>query len=65
MPAHRPSAIRTAAARPITAALVYRSGDRCPACWGTHWLIGRQTAECARCGMALAINACAAELAAA
>lgn len=51
-----PPAPMRRAARPLTAALVYRSGDRCPACWGTHWLIGRTTAECAGCGMALALD---------
>lgn len=32
---------------------VYREGRDCPGCWGRSWLIGRSTAECARCGAAL------------
>lgn len=27
--------------------------NRCPGCHGTNWLVGRITAECARCGTAL------------
>ncbi|MFC0588327.1 PilZ domain-containing protein [Novosphingobium aquiterrae] len=27
--------------------------NRCPGCAGTNWLVGRITAECARCGTAL------------
>jgi hypothetical protein len=45
------------AALPLTAALVYRTGDRCPACWGEHWWVGRQSAECVNCGLPLAISA--------
>lgn len=40
-----------------TAALIYRSGEKCPGCWGTHFYLGRTTAECANCGMALALDA--------
>ncbi|PKB13327.1 hypothetical protein B0I00_3365 [Novosphingobium kunmingense] len=29
------------------------SVNRCPGCHGTNWLVGRITAECARCGTAL------------
>lgn len=32
---------------------LYHQGVRCPACTGTAWLIGRSSAECARCGAAL------------
>ncbi len=31
----------------------YHAGTRCPACGGRAWLIGRRSAECARCGEAL------------
>lgn len=27
--------------------------NQCPGCGGSHWLVGRQTAECAFCGDAL------------
>jgi hypothetical protein len=35
--------------------LRYHKGEtnRCPNCGRTHWLIGRSTAECAFCTMAL------------
>jgi len=36
-------------------ALNYHPGtlNYCPGCAGTHWLIGRTTAQCARCETAL------------
>jgi len=56
-------AIMARAALPLTAALVYRTGDRCPACWRENWWLGRTTAECAGCGMPLALGAQSAETA--
>ncbi len=37
--------------------VVFRPGEtnRCPGCSGTHWQVGRVTAECFLCGTALAI----------
>ena len=39
--------------------LVYRPGilNFCPGCGGTHWHIGRYTAECGYCATALPIAA--------
>lgn len=31
--------------------------NHCPSCGGTHWLIGRSTAECAFCATALPLAA--------
>jgi hypothetical protein len=38
---------------------VYRAGEanHCPGCGRTHWLIGRQSAECAFCSTALPLEA--------
>lgn len=35
--------------------LSYHGGivNHCPGCAGTHWLVGRMTAQCARCETAL------------
>lgn len=35
--------------------LLYHEGqtNHCPACSGTHWMIGRATAQCVRCDTAL------------
>ena len=35
--------------------MLYHSGivNHCPGCEGTHWLIGRTSAQCARCETAL------------
>lgn len=37
--------------------LVYRAGyfNCCPGCGGSHWHVGRHTAECAYCATALPI----------
>jgi hypothetical protein len=37
---------------------VYRKGElnRCPGCWRSHWLVGRNTSECAFCGTALPLE---------
>lgn len=35
---------------------VYHDGVKCPACTGNNWLIGRSTAECARCTFALILS---------
>lgn len=32
---------------------VYRAGTYCPGCGHGHWLVGRVSAECSRCGTAL------------
>lgn len=45
------AAIRAAAAS------VYQPGQHCPSCLSNNWLIGRTTAECARCGHATALDA--------
>lgn len=62
---HHPNAAqwRTAAPPPPTGtlaiaahyALTYHPGtlNYCPGCAGTHWLIGRTMAQCARCETAL------------
>lgn len=36
-------------ARPPTP--IYQPGARCPCCWHGAWNIGRNAAECARCGL--------------
>jgi hypothetical protein len=35
--------------------LLYHKGEtnHCPGCGGTHWMVGRSSAECARCDTAL------------
>ena len=35
--------------------MLYHKGEvnHCPGCGGTHWLVGRGSAECARCDTAL------------
>lgn len=35
--------------------VLYRPGETnlCPGCSGRHWLVGRMSAECPRCGTAL------------
>jgi hypothetical protein len=35
--------------------LAYREGEKnyCPGCAGTHWILGRASAECPRCETAL------------
>ena len=35
--------------------MLYHKGEpnHCPGCGGTHWLVGRTSAECARCDTAL------------
>ena len=40
---------------------VYHDGEinHCPGCGRTHWLIGRQSAECAFCTTALPLEGCA------
>ena len=37
---------------------VYREGEvnHCPGCGRSHWIIGRQLAECAFCSTALALS---------
>ncbi len=49
---------RTHAARPIEAG-AYRPGqdNRCASCGGTHWHVGRITAECAACGEVMMLAA--------
>jgi hypothetical protein len=39
--------------------VAYRENEanRCPGCGGSHWTIGRVTAECAYCGTALPLVA--------
>jgi len=39
--------------------VAYRSQERnyCPGCGGSHWIIGRLTAECAYCATALPLLA--------
>lgn len=32
---------------------LHQSGARCPSCWSSGWLVGRKSAECARCGTVL------------
>lgn len=38
--------------------LLYRQGEvnHCPGCGRTHWYIGRLSAECGFCGVALALD---------
>lgn len=38
--------------------VLYRQNEinRCPGCGRTHWLVGRQTAECAFCATALPLE---------
>jgi hypothetical protein len=36
-------------------AVLYRAAQLCPSCGRAHWLVGRQSAECALCGTALAL----------
>lgn len=40
---------------PIT---LFYSGEpnHCPCCGGSHWHVGRVSAECVRCGMALVLH---------
>ncbi len=35
--------------------MLFHKGEtnHCPGCGSTHWLVGRQSAECARCDTAL------------
>ncbi|WP_300113387.1 hypothetical protein [Sphingobium sp.] len=35
--------------------ILYRLAEtnHCPGCGGSHWLVGRQSAECARCATAI------------
>lgn len=42
--------------RPLAGSLVYRQGMACSGCWSTVWLIGRRSAECARCGLPVALS---------
>ncbi len=45
---------------------LYRgAGSCCPSCCATAWLVGRQSAECARCGTALPLAPAVPEIAAA
>lgn len=39
----------------VTYVQLYHKGEsnHCPGCGGTHWLVGRSSAECARCDTAL------------
>lgn len=39
----------------------YRTGTACPGCGGSHWTIGRFSAECAFCCTALPLAPIAAE----
>lgn len=32
---------------------LYRAGAACPGCGAGHWIVGRVSAECARCGTAI------------
>ena len=43
------------AQRPMVYTMLYYAGEtnHCPGCGGTHWQVGRSTAECARCGTAM------------
>lgn len=36
-------------------AVLYRAPQTCPSSGRSHWLVGRQSAECALCGTALAL----------
>ncbi|WP_156442240.1 MULTISPECIES: hypothetical protein [unclassified Sphingomonas] len=49
--AHRPAAPATRGYAPL-----YHGAAPCPACGGTHWHVGRHSAECARCGTALPLS---------
>ena len=40
---------------PIASGMLWYRGVRCPGCFGTHFHIGRVTAECAHCGAPLII----------
>jgi hypothetical protein len=35
---------------------LYHDGTFCPACTMNNWLIGRQLAECAKCGYTLVLG---------
>lgn len=39
-------------------AVLYRNDqtNHCPACGGNHWVVGRFSAECHRCGVALPLS---------
>lgn len=53
---HHPNPQTFAAKLPLTGYRPLYHGDaaeHCPGCHGTHWIIGRSTAECARCAAAL------------
>lgn len=50
--------LETTPARPVVV-VQYRPGQHCPSCGGTAWSIGRETAECGRCGLPLALPATA------
>lgn len=39
-------------------AVLYRAPQTCPGCGRAHWLVGRQSAECAMCGTALSLESC-------
>jgi hypothetical protein len=43
-----PAIERVGVLRPL-----YRRGSHCPACQATAWIVGRSSAECARCATAL------------
>lgn len=51
---------RTNRAKKISSRYVvlYRAGmtNHCPGCGGTHWSVGRATAECVTCGTALPLH---------
>jgi ribosomal protein S27E len=44
---------------PVAAGLLWYRGVRCPGCFGTHFHVGRVTAECAGCGAPLIIPSAA------
>lgn len=41
--------------------VLYRAPQLCPGCGGSHWHVGRISAECARCHVALPLAPAAPE----
>lgn len=50
------TALALVARRRVRPALTYRSGDRCPGCGRSAWIIGRALAECHHCSHALPLE---------
>ena len=45
--------VKTAVIKSYSNLYHYNEKNYCPGCGSTHWLVGRESAECARCDTAL------------